>query len=260
VREAVMRREVDINRTMQESAQARQGLTQLQQTIAPYMQNINAANGGDVVGSIRTFFDYDNRLRHGTQIEKAKAVTALIKGYGIDIGTLDNELAGAAHDPREVNQSAMQEALARELAPMREYMAQQARAEQERQSSMTREVDTGITQFAADPAHKHYENVRGTMADLIEIATAQGRRITLNEAYESACWQNPQIRSMLLAEQAQASGASSSTAAQRARSAAVGVKNAPRAGAPIVTPSPHARRDDRSNDIRAAFASAAGEE
>lgn len=249
VREAVMRREVEVNRALQESASARNGLQQLQTTIAPYIPNVNAANGGDVIGSIKTFFDYDNRMRHGTQIEKAKAVTALIKGYGIDIGTLDTELAGAQHDPQQVNQGAYQQELARQLAPMREFMSAQQQREQAAQQYAITQIDQGVTAFASDPKNAHYAAVREDMADLLELATNRGRTLTLQQAYDQACLLNPAIRSMV--DAARAAAANPAQAAQRARAAAVGVKNAPRAGAPAATTAPDKR--GRADDVRAAF-------
>jgi hypothetical protein len=249
VREAVMRREVEVNRALQDSASARNGLQQLQSTIAPYIPNVNAANGGDVVGAIRTFFDYDNRMRHGTQIEKAKAVSALIRGYGIDIGTLDSELAGQQHDPQQVNQSAIQEALARELAPMREYMNRQQQMEQQQYQQTITQIDQGVAAFAADPKNVHYDTVRDSMADLLELAGKRGHALTMAQAYEQACLLNPATRSSVLAQQAAV--ANPNQAAQRAKAAAVGVKNAPRAGAPAVTTAPEKRH--RVDDVRAAF-------
>lgn len=258
VRDAVMRREVEVNRALQDTAQARHGLAALQDTVAPYIQNINAANGGDVVGAIKTFFDYDNRLRHGTQIEKARAVTALIRGYGIDIGTLDSELAGAPHDPNRVNQDAVQQAVQAQLAPMREYMERQRQQESYQQQEVARQVDAGVTTFSEAPEHKHYDSVRHDMADILDAATARGQQMTLNEAYERACWQSPKIRSMLITEQASAGAQTQTQAAQRARSAAVGVRNAPRAGAP--TSAIPADKRTRADDIAAAFAAHAGDE
>jgi hypothetical protein len=258
VREAVARRESEVQRVMQEAASARQGLSQLQQTIAPYVPNIQAANGGDVVGAIKTFFDYDNRLRHGSQIEKARAVTALIKGYGIDIGTLDSELAGAQHSPQQTQQDMLKAALERELAPMREFLSQQREAQAAQQQSLAQEVSQSITAFGADPAHPHYGAVRSDMADLLEIATQQGRKMSLQEAYERACWQNPEVRNILIAGQQSAGAQAQHQAAQRARSAAVGVRNAPRAGAPSNGATPPEQRS-RADDIAAAFAHHAGE-
>lgn len=261
VREAVARREHEVQRVMQEAATARNGLASLQQVIAPYIPNIQAANGGDVVAAIKEFFGYDNRLRHGSQIEKAKAVTQLIRGYGVDIRALDDELAGAQHSPEVAQQNAIQAALQRELAPLRQHLQQQEemrqRAEYEQTLALARNVDAGLKEFGADPAHPHYQEVRSDMADLLELAAMQERKMTLNEAYERACWQNPNIRNILISGQQSAGAQAQHQAAQRARAAAVGVRNAPRAGAPANAPSPEKR--SRADDIAAAFAAHAGE-
>ena len=256
-RATIMRREVEINRAMQESVEARRGVDAMRGVVGPYMANIQAANGGDVVGAMKTFFDYDNRLRHGTQIEKARAVTALIKGYGVDINALDTELAGAQHSPQQQQQTELQAALQRELAPFRSYLSQQQQAQATAQAAAVADVESGLAQFGA--AHPHYEAVRNTMADIIDIASAQGRQVTVAEAYEAACWQTPQIRAMMIKEQA--GPAAKTQAAQRARAAAVGVRTAPRAGGGAPNEAKGAgARDDRGADIRAAIDEMEGRE
>lgn len=261
VREAVARREHEVQRVMQEAATARNGLSTLQQVIAPYIPNIQAANGGDVVGAIKEFFSYDNRLRHGSQIEKAKAAVQLIRGYGVDIRALDDELAGDQHSPETAQQHAIQAALQRELGPLRQHLMQQEQArqqaEREQQVMLAQEVDQGLQNFASNAAHPHYHEVRRDMADLLEMSAMQGKRLTLQDAYERACWQNPSVRNILIAGQQSAGAQAQHQAAQRARAAAVGVRNAPRAGAPANAPAPENR--SRADDIAAAFAAHAGE-
>jgi len=249
-REAIMRREVEINRTLQETATSRRAVESMQQVVAPYINNIRAANGGDVVGAMRQFFDYDNRLRHGTQLEKAQAITSLIKGYGIDIQALDNALAGAAPRPEDTQQSMaaqqaaqVQQLLQRELAPFRQMMAAQ-------QAAQVGQVNQTIEQFATDPAHPYFTDVQGPMADLLEIAERQGRALSLKDAYDAACWQNSEIRAILLKGVASQSSATAGQAAQRAKAAAVGVKSGPRAT--LGTAVEDANRS-RADDVAAAF-------
>ena len=251
IRAAVMRREVEINRAMQDASSSRRAVESLQEVIAPYMGNIQAT-GGDVVGSIKTFFDYDHRLRHGTQLEKAQAVTALIKNYGVDIEALDNTLAGVAPRPEDSQQLAVKQALERELAPMRQFLAQQQQREQYTRAAQREDTAQEVYTFGSDPQNKYFNQVRSAMADVLDTANAQGRNMTMQEAYESACWQDPQIRSMLLKEHSQ--GATTSQAAQRARSAAVSVKGSPRSnGAAIAGGS-------RMDDLNAAFDRAGSQE
>jgi hypothetical protein len=254
-REAVMRREVEINRAMQETVTARRGIEAIQRVIAPYVPNITAA-GGDAVTAIKTFFDYDNRLRHGTQMEKAKALTALIKGYGVDIEALDAELAGAPHNPATVQQDAVKAALERELAPFRAYLQQQQAAEQQRRAQENAAIDTSVEQFASDPANRYFAQVRGTMADLLDVAAAQGRQLTLKDAYDQAVWSNPETRSMLLKEQLSSTAQNRNAAAQRAKNAAVSVKGSSKGVAPSVA---EAAEGSRVDAIRAAFDAAEGQ-
>lgn len=247
VREAIMRREVEVNRALQDSVQARRGLDAMQRVIAPYMPNIQAT-GSDPITAIRTFFDYDNRLRHGSQIDKAKAVTQLIRNYGVDIEALDSELAGAPHAPGSVNQDAIAAALQRELAPMRQYLAQQREAEEGRYAQMQQSIGTSIDQFAADPANKHFNSVRMDMADLLDIAAKNQRELSLKDAYDQACWQNVQVRNILLQQQASTTAQTQTQAAQRARAAAASVKSGPRVAAPA-----GAENRSRMDDVAAAF-------
>ena len=249
-REAIMRREAEIGRSLQESATSRRAVESMQQVVSPYLQNIRAANGGDVVGAMRQFFEYDNKLRHGTQLEKAQAITTLIKGYGIDIATLDNTLAGAAPSPQDAQQSAaaqqaaaVQRLLQQELAPFRQMMAAQ-------QQETVGRVNQTIEQFATDPAHQYFTDVQGPMADIMEMAERQGKPMSLKDAYDSACWQNPEIRSILLKDVASRSARTDGQAAQRARAAAVGVKSGPRATLPSAADEAGRSRLD---DVAAAF-------
>ena len=261
-REAVARREAEIVRGLSEASEAKRGIEAIRGVIAPYMANIQAANGGDVVGSMKAFFDYDNRLRHGNQIEKAQAVTALIKSYGVDINALDSELAGAPHDPRTQQQTELQAALQRELAPMQQHLQQLQARDQERtqysQQQFTTKVASAIDQFAAQPENKHFHTVASDMADILDFVSGRGQNMSLKEAYETACWQNPKVRSMMIAEQQNQTIGERTQTAHRARQAAVGVTGSPRVGAlPVVA---GGGKDDRLGDIRAAFDAQAGRE
>jgi len=249
-KEAIARRELEINRALQETTTSRRALESLQGVVSPYLQNIRAANGGDVVGAMKQFFEYDNRLRHGTQLEKAQAITALIKGYGVDIQALDNSLAGAAPNPQHAQQSAaaaqqaaVQRLLQQELAPFRQMM-------QAQQQATAGRINQTIEQFATDPKNKHFAVVQGPMADLLELAERQNRQMSLQDAYDAACWQNPEIRTILLKEVASQSAGTGTQAAQRARAVAVGIKSGPRATLPGAGGNAN---NSRLDDLAAAF-------
>ena len=82
------------------------------------------------------------------------------------------------------------------------YASQQQAAQQQTQQ----EALTSISSFQNQVDEKgnirnvHFEDVRNDMADLIENAERQGRQLSLEEAYETACWANPQIRNVKLTQ------------------------------------------------------------
>ena len=75
------------------------------------------------------------------------------------------------------------------------------------------------------------EDVREDMADIIETHQRRGQNITLQDAYKKACLMNDNVRSVL-SQRAKARGAQqTTTAAQKARSAAVQVSGSAPMGA-----------------------------
>ena len=110
-----------------------------------------------------------------------------------------------------------------------------------------------VEAFAANPKNLYFENVREDMGILIREGRAKG----LEDAYEKAIWANPEIRAILLAEQAAkpANGrAEASEKTRRAIAAGSSVTGAPGANvAPVVNGS-----GSVEDDIRAAFAELQG--
>jgi hypothetical protein len=91
-----------------------------------------------------------------------------------------------------------------------------------RQEQLEREVNQQIEAFKSDPANRYFENVRPAMQALL----AGGQAQTLKEAYDAACWLNPDTRALLLAEQ-QAKPAQKTAAVTQAKAAAKAVTGAP---------------------------------
>ncbi|WP_375764230.1 hypothetical protein ACE10X_13185 [Bradyrhizobium sp. Pha-3] len=58
-------------------------------------------------------------------------------------------------------------------------------------------VQSEIQRFASDPKHTFFENVKADMGRLINSGYAD----TLEDAYEKACWANPEIRDLLIKQQ-----------------------------------------------------------
>lgn len=85
-----------------------------------------------------------------------------------------------------------------------------------------------ITQFAADPANEHFEAVGGKMATLLRADP----RLTLKDAYDQACWLEPEVRAKVLKKQAAADAETARKAAEASQgSARTNARSAPATGA-----------------------------
>lgn len=129
-------------------------------------------------------------------------VLSLCEMYGVHPMQLAQEFAGMFTSEQGQPQQGQQPPqgmnpevglLARELAGIKEFVRTLSteRETQERQA-----INGAVQQFSQDKLY--FEDVRKDMADLIRT----GKANTLDEAYDKACWMNPQIRDLLIKEQA----------------------------------------------------------
>lgn len=128
--------------------------------------------------------------------------------------------------------------LARELAGIKEFVRTLSteREQQEREG-----INSFVQQFSQDKLY--FEDVRKDMAHLIRTGQAND----LEEAYDKACWMNPQIRDLLIKERAAPQEAEARVS--RARRASGSLPT----GAPAGTTSPSS-----AHSIRAALEDAWG--
>ncbi|MCW2112480.1 hypothetical protein QIH87_14250 [Bradyrhizobium elkanii] len=88
-------------------------------------------------------------------------------------------------------------------------------------------VNDEIERFASDPKHPYFHNVRETMGHLMNA----GQATSMADAYEKACWANPEIRALLIKEQAApAPAVKADDAVSRARAAAKATGGTPPVG------------------------------
>lgn len=76
---------------------------------------------------------------------------------------------------------------------MQQVQTLQQRLEAEKMSAATRAIE----EFASQDQNKYFDNVREDVAVLLE----SGRAKSLQEAYDMACWANPEVRVALQSEQ-----------------------------------------------------------
>lgn len=233
VRQEIHRREVEVQRTLQESAEARKNYDAVMRTVAPYEAFIRA-EGSNPIQAIDNLMATAAKLRTGTAPELASMVAGIVNQFGVGrfgngfIQALDSALAGQtpAVDPQ---QAAMEQVLNQRLAPVQQMLTQFQQAQLAQQQKVAQDAQSEVERFL-DRA-EFGNDVREDMADLMETASRRGQNLTLEDAYKKACLLNDRVRTVLQGR-LQAQGAQQTTqAAQRARSAAVSVSGAAPKGA-----------------------------
>lgn len=233
VRSEIQRRETEVQRTLQETAEARKTAEQVMKTIAPYEAFIRAENSNPLQ-AIDNLMSTAARLRTGTAPELAEMVAGIVKQFGIGrfgntfIEQLDSALAGQApaQDPQQL---AIEQVLNQKLAPVQQMLSQFQQAQIAQQQQVTQRAQSEVADFLSKA--EFGEDVREDMADLLETAQRRGQNLSLADAYKKACLMNDSVRAVM-AQRVKAQGAQQNTqAAQRARAAAVQVSGSAPVGA-----------------------------
>lgn len=136
----------------------------------------------------------------------------------------------------------------------------QRSAEQSRIASLEAEVSA----VATDPKNLYFENLREQIAALVSIGDKKNDtrpiRVRVQEAYNDACYADPTVRALVLAEAQRktrdANDAAAKAKAEAARAAGGSVTGSPGQGAPAPKPgSTSNSRDGYEASVRAAVAS-----
>ncbi len=199
VKEQIQKREKEIETAMRGTAEARRTHTHLSQLANSYAPILAAEGAETPIQAIEGLFKTVAELRVGSPQQTATKMAHLIKHYGVDISMLDQALAGEQVSSPEVNQ--MQQMLDQRLAPIQDMVNQQKQGQQQAQQQAQQQVNDELASFAEKA--EFLNDVRYDMADLIDLASKQGRKMSFQEAYDKACSMNTSI-SKVLAERASA--------------------------------------------------------
>jgi hypothetical protein len=234
VRAEVARREAEVARTLQETAEARRTVESVMKTIAPY-EGFIRAEGSNPLQAIDNLMSTAARLRTGTAPELAQMVAGIVNQFGIGrfgngfIEQLDSALAGQQPRQADPQTMAVQQAVQQQLAPVQQFISKFEQLQQAQQQQAVQESYNQVGQFLQQA--EFGEDVREDMADLLELAQKRGVQMTLQDAYQRACMMNPSV-AKVMSQRQQARGAMQrGDAAQRARSAAVSVSGSAPMGA-----------------------------
>lgn len=233
VRSEIYRREAEVQRTLQESAEARKNYEAVMKTVAPYEAFIKA-EGSNPIQAIDNLMSTAARLRTGTAPELAQMVAGIVNQFGIGrfgnnfIEMLDSALAGQA--PQASNPSSeIEQVLNQKLAPVQQMLTQFQQAQMYQQQAAQQAAANEVEQFLSQAEFGN--DVREDMADLIEAAQRKGQNLSLQQAYEKACYLNDSVRKVMQQRQMSNTAQTYTQAAQKAKSAAVSVSGAAPMGA-----------------------------
>lgn len=187
-RNEFMRREADTARGVEKLQQELRATSDryqpLEAVIAPHREKWQL-HGMDDARAIQAL------VAAQTFLEKspAEGIAYLARQYGV-------QLNGMAATPAPQADPQYQQ-LTNQIRTLEQRLQAQDQASQSQRLTETQSV---IEQFASNPAHKYFDNVRDQMATLIESGAAKD----MSQAYQQACWGNETIRNLMLAEQQQA--------------------------------------------------------
>lgn len=233
-RREIMRTEQSIQQTLRDTVEDRRFANAVKETIRPFEHFIKA-EGSNPVQAIDNLLTTAARLRTGNINEVAGMFVQLANQFGTGrfgnqfIQALDGALAGQAP----------QQQVDPYVAQMEQRVRQMEQVFQQQQYQQTQQMEYGaqneVAQFMQNAEFGN--DLREDMADIIEMAAQRGQTVSLQDAYDRACWANPEIRNVLTQRQERERAQQTSQVAQTARRAAASVGGSPAFNASQEAPS-----------------------
>ena len=138
-------------------------------------------------------------LQTGNEVERARTVAGLISQFQVNPAQVAGFLKGESVEPSQNEQ--MQQMMNKQMAPMQQELQQLRQRDMQMRQQGQEQIKGKIREFAQ--ANEFYSDLNETMADIMDIAARNGREMGLQEAYDAAAWQHPEIRKVMLARQSQ---------------------------------------------------------
>lgn len=243
IRQEVLKREADIQRGLAQQQSGAERLNRLTALFQPRAEKLRMAGVTEdqAIGQLLAAQDYLER-------DPVNAISYLARSYGVDLRVFGQ--GQGQQQPQEAQLPPVVQQLAQQVQALTNAHAQQ---QQQAQESQRGQYIGQVQAFATDPANLYFENVREKMAALIQTGAAKD----LPDAYQQATWADPEIRPLLLKQQAEAQAAQTAEAARakaaQARRASGSVTGSPAPGASPARGSQNPNASLR-DDLTAAFA------
>lgn len=244
IQREVLKREGDIQQGKAQWDQKADRFNRLDAVLSPRRERFQMA-GIDEAQAVQALLAAQDFLERSP----LDGIAYLARQYGVDLRQFAQRAPGGQQPPQGGVQQLPPELqrLASEVQTLKSTLAQQQQsAEQATRAGVLDQVQ----QFSADPANVYFENVKAEMGKLLKAEAASD----LKDAYDKACWANPEIRGLLLRQQeeqrvAQAREQASAKAAA-ARHASGSVTGSP---APGATPVSGSQGSTIRENLEAAF-------
>ena len=195
VQTAIAKREADYANGIKQYANQAKRADGMDRALAPFSQFF-AMNGG--IGKVLPgLLQTGSVLQMGSQQQKVEAVAGLIKQFGIDIRALDNQLVGQPMPAEMQQQGQMQQMLDQRLGPLQQQLAGYQQRDQENAQQAQAAIASEVDAFSTNVKNEFYNDVRGDMADLMDMAVNRGQNMSMQQAYDKACAMHPTISQII---------------------------------------------------------------
>lgn len=223
VQQEVTRRESEIARALQESAEARRTAETVQRTLQPF-EGLARTNGMDSMQFAGAVLQNAAVLQMGTPAQKAQLLAGIISTYGIDVEAVNAAMQGQpAAAPQQYQQPQDVGRIVEQVLQQRVQAAQEQKAVQAWQ-----EFQANAPEFLSD--------VQGDMQEILELAGRQGRNMTYQQAYDRAVKLNEDVQAILAQRKAAADATARNAATQKAKAAASSVRPSSAASGAVAQP------------------------
>lgn len=215
-------REEQVHQELTRNSEERKTGSEFNKAVAPYMAQIRSENTTPI-NAVAELFNMAYFLRTATPQQKGAFLWRTAQQFNADMRQVQQ---GQAVPQQQFNPQI--NAITQQVNTLQQQLKQQqdqkAAAEQE---AITSQINT----FKADAAHPHFDAVALDMAAMLQAGRAQN----LQDAYDKAIFANPEIRSIVMAEQVKADEqkrvADQKAKADAARKAGSSVRGGPGSGA-----------------------------
>ena len=195
VKADIAKREADYANGIKQYAESAKRVQGMDRALAPYQQYF-AMNGG--IGKVMPgLLQTGSVLQMGTSAQKVAAVAGIIKQFNIDIRSLDNQLVGQPAPAGAQQQGEMEQMLNQRLGPLQQQLAGYQQRDQQQAQEAQQAVATEVDAFSTNVKNEFYNDVRGDMADLMDMAVNRGQNMTMQQAYDKACAMHPTISQIM---------------------------------------------------------------